>query len=95
MSGAANPKTIGNMNGPWALLLKAALFAFPVVMAFGVWNTKTIYDHDAQLRIIQDTRFKQSDGMALEAKMTERIQTSVDRMAQKIDALRDEIKRLP
>lgn len=60
-----NAQRIGELNGPWAFALKAALVAFPVaitaVLGLGAWSVRTIYSHDARLHYIEETRFTASD----------------------------------
>ncbi len=44
---ADDRKTIGNMNGPWALLLRAALASYPILIGWCVWITVQTFESKA------------------------------------------------
>ena len=39
MADSTNPRTIGDMNGSWAILLRLALASYPLILAWTVWVT--------------------------------------------------------
>lgn len=47
-------KTIGQLNGPWAFLQKFMLLLFPLVIAWGVWTTTSIFQLRADLRVVHE-----------------------------------------
>lgn len=64
---------IGSLNGKWAMLFKLALASYPFVLAWAVWVTSNIFA--AQSFMFSGERFTKSDGLLLEARMTERVAT--------------------
>lgn len=47
-------KTIGQLNGPWAFLQKFMLLLFPLVIAWGVWTTTSIFQLRADLQAVHE-----------------------------------------
>ena len=68
-------KEIGQLNGPWSILLRIALASWPpmlvVVVTWGIWVTKNQFE-DKAFRESGD-RFTQMDGAALKAEVYERL----------------------
>ena len=66
-------KPIGQMNGPWALLLKFSLVTYPIlasaIISWGIWVTANVYEIQ-NFRHFGD-RFTQVEGDALRADMLE------------------------
>lgn len=58
-------RTIGNMNGPWAILLRIALATYPLVLAWGIWVTVQTFENQA-FRNAGD-RFSKADALMLKA----------------------------
>lgn len=62
-------KTIGNMNGPWAIMLRVFLGSYPLVLGFGVWLVKSIHALDkrhTQLQAEQSVFMSKGDRFSLQ-----------------------------
>lgn len=68
---ADSPNRIGNLNGPWSVMLRLALASYPLVLAWSVWVTSNVFA-DIAFRNSGD-RFTTADGAKLRADMVERI----------------------
>ena len=44
---AESAKTIGGMNGPWALLLRLTLATYPMIVAWAIWMTANQFEDNA------------------------------------------------
>lgn len=55
---------IGELNGPWAILLKVGLIIIPAMVSWVVW---------VSVNLIQGERFTATDALKLERRLDERI----------------------
>ena len=73
--GQAADRTIGAINGKWAILFKASLamvvFILPLGLTWAVWVTSQIFT--AQAFIAAGDRFTTVDGLQLEKRLIDRI----------------------
>jgi len=80
---ADSPNRIGNLNGPWSIMLRLALATYPLVLAWAVWVTSNVFA-DIAFRSSGD-RFTAGDAAKMRAEMVERI-TDTTKPMQIIDA---------
>ena len=64
-------RKIGDMNGPWAVMLRIALGTYPMVLAWGVWVT--VQEFESKAFREQGNRFTATDGVLLESRINERL----------------------
>ena len=71
---------IGQMNGPWALLLRFALATYPMMVGWAVWVTGSVYE----LRGFQNRgdRFTLVDGMRMERDINAKLQQMDEKLDQ-------------
>lgn len=90
---APSPRSIGSMNGKWAVMFKLSLALFPVVCGVLSGSVKYVYDHELRIRYIEATRFtpedikvvkKQLEHATIDVSSLEnrigRVETKIDRM---------------
>lgn len=99
-------RKIGDLNGPWAALLRFSLVMSPIIvttlLTWGTWLTSKAFGHDAELAKMVDSRFTTANGKELElaigSKLTAadtKIATELARMWQQIADNRAAIAKLP
>lgn len=70
-------RRIGELNGPWALLLKMSLAAFPVIMSilipWLIWVTSEVFANKGFRE--SGERFSKQDALTMEARIMEHIAT--------------------
>lgn len=64
---ASHPQPIGNLNGPWSILLRIFLGTYPVVLAWAVWVTNNQFQ-DIAFRNNGD-RFTREDAVQMELRI--------------------------
>ena len=88
-----SPRSIGQMNGKWAVMFKLALALFPVVCGVLSGSVKYVYDHELRIRYIESTRFTPEDIKSYATDVTNakrdisNIEHRIDRIEAKIDRL--------
>ena len=86
-------KKIGELNGPWAILLRAGLATYPMVVMLLVWIVKSIFE--LQAANSQGDRFTLQDAYALERRIDARFdQLPPADWREKIEALGRENLRI-
>jgi hypothetical protein len=73
MADSSNPRTIGNMNGPWAILLRLALATYPCIIAWSVWVTVQEFEDIAFRK--QGDRFTATDAARMSLEIEKRFST--------------------
>ena len=69
MADSQNANRIGELNGPWSILLRVALATYPLILAWTVWITnETFYNRAFRDR---GDRFTKTDGLVMEARIME------------------------
>lgn len=92
---APSPRSIGNMNGKWAVMFKLSLALFPVVCGVLSGSVKYVYDHELRIRYIEATRLSADDVKAVRNDISNAkhditaIESRMDRLETKIDKLID------
>lgn len=77
-----NPKRIGNMNGPWAIVFKFALATYPFFIVWSVWVTGNVYDYIGWKG--KGERFTAGDGQIIVTKMHEEVRSEQATMRNEI-----------
>ena len=69
-------KPIGNLNGPWSLLLRLALATYPPMVAGGVaWASWMTMNQFSDIAFREREGFTQADALRMKAEVFERIDT--------------------
>ena len=67
----SDPKRIGELNGPWSLLLRIALATYPLLLLWGAWVTMTMMQ-------IQYTYFSRAEFIELEHRIESSVREHAD-----------------
>ena len=62
-----SPNRIGQLNGPWSVLLRLALASYPLVLSWAVWMT--VHQFQDEAFRTSGERFTQLDGAKLKAEV--------------------------
>jgi hypothetical protein len=86
---------IGDLNGWWALGLKAGIALLPITIGGVGWLATHMLaahqDHEMRLIRIETSRFKDSDAMDMERRMDEKAARAIASLEAKIDRLSDKL----
>ena len=72
-------KTIGQLNGPWAFLQKFMLAMFPLIVAWGVWTTSSIFGLRSDIELSANSRFSSEERKQILTKL-ENLDTRMTRI---------------
>lgn len=67
-------RKIGQLNGPWSILLRLALASYPLILAWAVWMTSNQFA-DIAFRNSGE-RFTKADALVLRSDMVDRISSA-------------------
>ena len=62
-----SPNRIGQLNGPWSVLLRLSLASYPLVLSWAVWMT--VHQFQDEAFRTSGERFTQLDGANLKAEL--------------------------
>lgn len=85
-------RTIGNMNGPWAILLRLALASYPLVLTWAVWVTTETFDNRAFRN--SGERFTSADALKMRAEMTKESTEATTNQNKYLASISDRLVRI-
>ena len=78
-------KKVGDLNGMWAFLFRVFLVLFPLMVAWSIWVTSSMYELKGFAQMGE--RMTQKDGLKMKLELLELIDKQVDRLDDKLNNL--------
>lgn len=91
MSEPNDDKTIGSLNGPWAILLRIMLGTYPFVMMWAIWVSKSLFELHAFAG--SGARFSLQDAYSMERRLEEKFETEYRMLSSTLREFENEFTR--